>query len=698
MQIYGGVFHVRRKLFALLIAAMAVIFLFDEIIGLDRIYVPGSLNFIGSEHEFIGEVVSVKEKSKEKFYIEVEIPELKNEKILLKYYSPIEQPWQLYRANIRFKGILRLPDSARNPKCFDYRKYLKSQEIWTVCTLKEYEILPASYSLIDRYQRFLFRSKCRFLDSLDENLKPFLNAVLFGETAGLDEDVYDDFRNNGTAHILAVSGLHIGILYSLLRKLTGEKITLMSFAFMLLFFLSYGSLAMWSPSVTRAIVMIFMSIAARLYDMRYDILTSMSFIALILILKNPYVIYGTGFQMSFLAITSIGFFGNIIPKKIPKVLRSSIAVSLGLTIYQIYVFNYVSLVSIFVNIPIIFLSGCFVPVGIFAFILSVFGLKFGFIEAILSKLANLIIAINELSTFNGKSSLDIAVNHPFILAFLFLTVFFLASDSFLIMKLRGQWSKVKKCFVLIICTSLFFFISTYSPITNCDVIFVDVGQGDCCHINAGRIDVLIDGGGNVNYNVGKNTLKPYLLKNGNSDIDLAIATHTHTDHFKGLEELNECFEIKEIKSGLTQGAYLSISRDVKIECVWPLEIKNYQDGNENCSVFKITYGNMTFLVTGDLDQTGEKAMVRYYSGTDKLKCDVLKIGHHGSKTATSDEFLQAVQPKIAVIQVGKNNYGHPAPETLDKLKNAGVSVLRNDQSGALGFKVKLHKYYCQYHD
>ena len=156
-----------------------------------------------------------------------------------------------------------------------------------------------------------------FEKELTAETRGVIMGVLFGDTTFLDEDIYEDFRNNGTAHILAVSGLHVGILYSLYQKASGRRNSRGGLILLALLLFSYGTLSMWSPSVTRASLMIAMNVTAKLLDLRYDMLTSMSAVAMMLIFRNPDVIYGAGFQMSFLAISSIAFIRPVIPDKIP---------------------------------------------------------------------------------------------------------------------------------------------------------------------------------------------------------------------------------------------------------------------------------------------------------------------------------------------------------------------------------------------
>ena len=131
--------------------------------------------------------------------------------------------------------------------------------------------------------------------------------------------------------------------------------------------------------------------------------------------------------------------------------------------------------------------------------------------------------------------------------------------------------------------------------------------------------------------------------------------------------------------------------NVWLETLWPLTLAEdpQQEENHSCSVFMLHYRGYRVLITGDLDEEGELAMLAYYQGrneTERLRADVLKVGHHGSKTSSAAAFLDVVNPRIAVIQVGRNNYGHPSPEILKRLASRGILVFRNDLHGAIGLK------------
>ena len=683
----------RRKCFIFLLIVLIVL------VCLHRAGVPLRMREIPAddekEVEYIGKIVRVREKA-DKYSLRVRLLERDGaaisfcEDALLSYRGEACSAADLLNTVVAFRAKLCDAQPARNPHCFDYRDYLKSCGIGKTASLNSLRPLRTAYTPKEKYERFLYKARNEFLGRTGEEAKGIMAGVLFGDTSYLQEEVYDEFRSNGTAHILAVSGLHVGILYGIYKKIAGKRRRLAALLLLLAMLFTYGTLSMWSTSAIRAILMIAISTVGRYTDRRYDMLTAMSVAALLLIVQNPYVIFGSGFQMSFLAISSIAFFRPIIPQKIPESLAAAVAVSFGLLFYQADVFNYISLVSLVVNIPIIFLTGYFVPIALLGFAASIFGMYTAPLRAAAEGLALILTKVNGISTLGGFSSVDVPSLPKGITIFFLCVLFFLASETFLIYRHRKETKKIGAVLLLILSLSLVAEAFSYSEITHDQIVFVDVGQGDCIHLRAGRKNILIDGGGKIEYNTGKRTLKPYLLKNGVAKVEAALATHLHTDHYKGLTELRECMRVDRLYTAMTAGSTLKAAPNIRIETLWPLEIKekNAQDENKNCSVFMIYYGKYKILVTGDLDSEGEREMIRYYGDSGRLRADVLKVGHHGSKTSTCEEFLKYVSPKIAVIQVGQNTYGHPAAETLERLEKQGIMVFRNDQSGAVGLRLK----------
>ncbi len=660
-------------------------------------------NFLREDtYRLDAKVLTVEEKDQDTYRLVVRLiscagERIAGEKVLLTYYDEIQEPWELIGAVISFEAKLDEPNGRRNPGCFDYKLYLKSRGINHKATISEFSISQAKLKPVERLKKFLIKKRFLFADVLPGDGKGIIMGILFGDTSLLDEDTYRQFQQNGTAHILAVSGLHIGILYGIYKKIVGRRKNLIALACLIICLFGYGTIALWSASVIRATLLIGIHITADYLDLRYDMLTGLSTVALILIIQNPYAIFGTGFQMSFLAVLSICFLSKILPGWIPDILTIPVSVNLGLMMYQMYQFNYISFVAIAANIPILLLAGILVPVALLSFgIFAILG-YLGPLAYILDSLSFILCKINELSTLGGYGSLEVA-SPPLWTVFLFyFLLFFITSEYAYILRHRKKYMTITMwlccgTLAMIICGNLW-----TSPISSDEVIFVDVGQGDCIHIRDGNRNMLIDGGGSIYYNVGKNTLKAYLLKNGVGKVDVALATHLHSDHFRGLQELDEVYRIDRLLTGMTKGRVINLSEKVRIETLWPVTIEgeNGQDDNSQCSVFMIYYGNYKILITGDLDQEGERQMIAAYAGTDKLAADILKIGHHGSTTSTCDEFLEAVNPTIAVIQVGaKNIYGHPDGKIIEKCLKKGIMVVRNDENGAIGFSLGKDSISC----
>lgn len=658
---------------------------------------------LGKNVFYEGKVTGIERRDEERISVRVRIESADGKKmrgshcILLSCYDGTKKPWQLWHGQITFECEAELAAEARNPGCFSYRKHLLSEGITAVGYIDGDVSLKEADSLPDRLQRKLIELKYEFAASLSERTRGILMGMVFGDTSFLDEDVYEDFRNNGTAHVLAVSGLHVGIVYGMIRKVLGKRQSLISLSVSLLFLTLYCFLSSFSISALRAACMIMLSSWASYKDRRYDMLTAAGFTALIFIVLNPYVIFNTGFQMSFLAVCSIAFFYKRIPAKVPDGAAIMLCANIGLAPYQIYVFNWFSFSSFAANIPVVYLAGITVPLGIIHFLL--FALMGNSLETLkvvslmTDSMANMIIEMNEFLSFGGKGGWDMTSPPLWILIFVYLMMFFLASEQFEIMRLRKEKGKIAAVVGVFLIFALFIRSVSFLPIRDSDLIFVDVGQGDCVHIRTGTAEIMIDGGGKIDYNTGEKTLKPYLLKNGVHKIDLAIATHLHTDHFKGLQELEAEGMIGTLKTRMTAGKRFEAGDNVSIEALWPLSLDGdlSQDENKNCSVFMVSFKGFRILVTGDLDSEGEREMVKYYDGSGRLKADILKVGHHGSKTSTSDELLAAVMPEYAVIQAGKNNYGHPDSKIIEKCQEKGIIVLRNDTHGAVGFSFEKGK-------
>ena len=224
---------------------------------------------------------------------------------------------------------------------------------------------------------------------------------------------------------------------------------------------------------------------------------------------------------------------------------------------------------------------------------------------------------------------------------------------------------------------------------------------------------MVDGGGNAYSNVGKNILLPYVLDRGYTKIDVVIISHTDLDHCDGIIYLMEKIKIKTVIMGkqyeesdnykkiialaknkkiavkfVEAGNNINIEKNLCLEVLWPNSKNKILENsiNNNSLVFKLKYKNFSMLFTGDIEELAEKKILQSYG--KNLESTVLKIAHHGSKTSTNINFLNAVNPKYALIGVGKNNkFGHPSKETIKKLNDLNVKIYRTDEFGEITINV-----------
>lgn len=640
----------------------------------------------GGSRVFTAEIGEIERMAEQKYQI---LCRTEDGLILCSYSHALEDYPRLIGRKIQFSAQVQRPKKASNPGTFDYRLYLASENIFLIGEMDGFQVLAERVSLYPRLKQRIIGAREQFIASLalSQQAEGLVRGILFGDTNGLDEEIHRDFRQNGTAHVLAVSGLHIGVLYGIYKRLAGRRKSPGLLVLFALFLLVYGTVTLWSVSVRRAVGLIVLSLLGDLTERRYDLLTGLAFLALVAVIRNPYVIFGASFQMSFLAVLSMTFFGPLMTKKTGESAGVMLSVQLGLMPYLAYTFNHVSLTGLLVNPPVIFLVSLLVPAGIFGYVLYLlFGLSVPAFSPVLEGLSNLLIAVNHDLSLDGILSFDVVSPPLWLIAAVYGAAFFLTSETcYLRFHRKGMKGMVLPVCVLLM-IGMLAGIAERSPFDKASLVFVDVGQGDCLHLRTkeGK-NLLIDGGGSIRYNVGEKILKPYLLKNGAGRVELAAATHLHTDHYLGLEQLAACYPVEQLLCKGQAGQRIAVEEDVWIDILWPKEPNpDAEDENLNSLIFKLYDRGTTTLITGDITAEGEAMLVQAYKGTNVLKADILKVAHHGSAYSTSDAFLDAVRPSLAVISVGKNNYGHPGQMIIEKLQKRSIMVVRTDVSGAVG--------------
>ncbi|OGC11472.1 DNA internalization-related competence protein ComEC/Rec2 [candidate division WOR-1 bacterium RIFOXYA12_FULL_52_29] len=544
-----------------------------------------------------------------------------------------------------------------------------------------------------------------------------LGSVLLGSSVSpLDPEVKEEYRKAGLIHLLVVSGTQVSILIGVclsLAKICRFPVWL-SVAVATIFNLLLVVVTGGGASILRAAIMGEIALVGQLFDREKEFSTALALSALILLLFDPNYLFDLGFQLSFLATWSLFFLvpplTESLPEKIPG--RELFALSIGpllattpLIVYNFNQFSLAGIISNFIVLPWI------ETLVVFGFSTAMIGFIFLPLAKVLGGTLWLGLAFLDLI---AKAIAALPAGSAYVrqVPFIWLAVYYLVLLN-LIKRLATREGIKRAVFLFIIVFFLPLFIGGEKGLV---VTFIDVGQGDAAFIECpnGR-KILIDGGGEESdkgrgYDrIGKMVLLPFLRKQGVNKLDLVIATHPHADHIGGLNEVLRSVKVDNlIDNGevLNSPAYrrfqelIALNKirrvvgrvgmtlnlgEVNAKILWPSDLDGTVNGNS--IVLRLAYGATSFLFTGDLDDQSE---ARLLGRGENLRSTILKVGHHGSATSTSDEFLAAVSPKEAVISVGKRNrYGHPSKKALAKLaplgllmtKDVGAVTIRSDGRG-----------------
>ena len=626
---------------------------------------------------------------------------------------------------IKFSGNLKLPQQKRNPNGIDYRAYLLqkgigakmfSDKVEKISEARKNPFMAAAFSLRQHLTAF-------YSLHLPEDISPIMTGITLGIKDEIPKDTMKAVKNVGAAHILAVSGLHAGIVYGALEFLTYKLklppvISFMSKTGALIF---YSAMAGLSPSAVRAAIMIITLMFSKLVGRKNDSINTLCLSATVLLIINPLNLFSISFQLSYAAVSGIVVLFEKLKAlfdKIPAFLKDPLAVmisaQLAVAPFAVYYFNSISLTGSIANLLVVPLASAALITGLVS---GITGLLFPAVGAFFIKVPYVLLKLIEKIVMTASkfpfASVIISTPSPLIIALYFLLLLLL----FDILQIAGISEKNNVKWKKPIALILFVIIAIFSagPFKSFEVTFVDVGQGDCILIKTrGNKTILIDGGGAPPYyegdfDTGEDIVIPFLYSKGIKEIDLVIFSHFDDDHAKGLLSVLDSMNVGAIMYGVPEDVdiyneMIEIARKRGIKTLKvqrgdrfsvdgahfkvlnpdPLA-QGSQSSNENSVVLKMKYNDISFLFTGDLEYQVERELVA--SRLD-IKADVLKVGHHGSRSSTSKEFLEKVQPTCAVISVGEdNNFGHPTPEVLNRLDENNVRIFRTDISGAIIFKI-----------
>ncbi|MCD9023035.1 DNA internalization-related competence protein ComEC/Rec2 [Cohnella silvisoli] len=695
---------------------------------------------------------------------------------------------------ITVKGIMELPGDAGNFGAFDYRNYLKKQGIHWQLTAKGTH--SVNYS---KGETPLIGKPLRALDDLRnaigglmDRLFPhgdagYMKGLVVGIRSDLNPEQFDDFARLGLTHVLAISGLHVGVVVFLLLqtgawlRLTRERTLDLTIAMMPLYMMITGA----SPSAVRACLMAMLALwLARRHALK-DGLHLLLSAALLMLIWNPSLVEDVSFQLSFIVTAGLILFVPTVTESLPipwKWLRAPLAVTLTaqvvsfpLTIYYFHAAHLLSLPANFFLVP--FISFIVMPLGMASIVLGALWFPMGIIPAKLATMGNQL-TFHLVEWLNGFSRLRTVWPQPSLLWVV--TAYFLMGIGVVLLKRRlavkqeREWwsqqaadegiltnpeddrtaplafeyrqpsrNQLKSTIYKVGIAALYlvWIVWGYQPAWldhSATISFINVGQGDSILIRTGEgKHILIDTGGTVSfhkpgeewrarsdpYEVGRKLLVPLLLKRGIRELDALVLTHLDADHIGGAQAVIENIPIRSMlfngtmKDSPAPAKLFQLALDHNIPCYsvhtdmeWKVDattslhalypraeltdsgntIKIWKEQNERSIVLLISVYGRSFLLPGDLEAEGEREVVAAEdkTGNKHQRIDVLKAGHHGSKTSTTQEWLNYWQPVETVISVGRNNsYGHPHPTVLARLNASGSQIFRTDRDGEIQYRI-----------
>ena len=605
------------------------------------------------------------------------------EKILVTYKDKIK-----YKLGDKIKiyGELQIPSKNTLFNQFNYRNYLKSKRINYIFKVSKIELVKENISLKYKIKNILIKHIDKF--KAKEYLKTFILGI-----NDIEKETKQTYQTNGISHLFAVSGMHLSLFASILifilkRIKTKETI---NYIIIIIFFIFFAFLTNYTPSVLRALILYILISINKLLKLKIKTLYLIIIDLIILLIYNPFYIYNTGFIYSFAIATSLILFSKTINKYknyFLKILMTSIISFLSSIPISINSFHEINLLTPFINL-------IFVPlISIIIFPLSILTLIIKPLDSILLLLINI---LEKLSLLISKLNINIILSHiPW-----YLTIIYYITIMFFISGIRSK--KTIKTIPLIV---LLLIHTNIKQIAQENIVtMLNVGQGDSILIENLNKTILIDTGGNDYSQIVESKTIPYLKSKGIKKINNLILTHGDFDHMG--EAINLVNNFKVDKVIFNCGPYNDLEKELikvldkkKIKhysCINELNIdknklyflqtKEYDNENDNSNIIYTELDGYKFMFMGDASITTEKEILDKYNLPD---IDVLKVGHHGSKTSSSIEFINVINPKYSVISVGKNNrYGHPNKEVLNNLENS--KIYRTDKDGSILFKIKNNK-------
>ncbi|CDB20222.1 dNA internalization-related competence protein ComEC/Rec2 [Blautia sp. CAG:52] len=636
--------------------------------------------------------------------------------------------------HVRLEGMLVLPELPRNPGQFNRRIYESGKKIDfylenpTVLEVKEQR--SGVREVVEIWKTEMM-NRCEKIYPDEE--AGILEAMLFGEKSELSGDIKELYQAAGISHVLVISGLHI----SLLALAVAGILRRLGFPMPVWVILSVGVLAGYGiligqpTTAVRALLMFFVLQGARLLGRSYDLLSALAFAGILMLLDNPDLILDGGCRLSFCAVIGVGWyvseknkiFRSIGEKEKRKnrgkggkgssvgAILENIRAGWYLWLFTLPVmldtFYQVSVVGILWNLVAIPLLPVIIASGGLGVVLAGWNIFLGSLAG--SPAYGMLQLYQEIGNISEKLPVGMWTpgqpSKPVIAGY-YLVIFLLVLVEKQLIKREKRW----KIFPgMELCSMLLLLLLMAHPWQQREKItFLDVGQGDASLLQSGGQTLLLDGGSTSQKNVGTYVILPYIKQQGISCLEAVVLTHTDQDHINGVTEVLEegkkgWLTVKNLMypywmEGTEQGKQLKkLAEEAGASCrkiragdrltigkaeavvLYPKEQEKIEEPNAGSLVLFWKWEGVRAMFTGDLPEEKERELLQNLPA-----CEILQVGHHGSATSTCREFLEQVQPSLAVISCAmKNRYGHPSPDTVDRLKKTGCEIRYTMKSGAI---------------
>ena len=627
-----------------------------------------------NSNELSGVIKNIKYKDK---YTELYVDDL-----IINYYGDNDY----YIGDIVYvKGTFIIPNDNTNFNLFSYKKYLYSNNIHYIVKINKIEKIKTSSNLFYSIKRKIY------LKVNNSGSYEYLNLFILGNNNYIDNYILESYRKNGISHLFSISGMHISIFTSvillILKRIIKNNKLILFILFVILIF--YIFITNFSSSVIRASSLFLISMLLSILGYKVKSSNILIYIFIFSLIDNPYKIYNSGFLFSYVISFSLIHFNpkiNHYKNYFIKLLITSI-ISYLISIPILINTNFsINLLTPFINLIFVpYVSLIIFPLSLLTFIFPFLEGLFNFLIYIMEKTSLLISSIN---FFN------ITLCH---MSWIPVNVYYLIIYTIIIKLLKKEYKYIFVFLCIIFIHHNINYLNSFYLIN-----YIDIGQGDTSLIifPYNKKNILIDCA-----NDSKNIIIPYLKSQGINKLDYLIITHGDFDHmgeainlvnnFKVEKVIFNCGEYNDLEKELINVLdkkkikYYSCIKELNIDKnkLYFLQTKEYDNENDNSNVIYVEIKDFKYLFMGDSGIDKEKDILDKYNLPE---IDVLKVGHHGSKTSSSKEFINEINPKYSIISVGKNNrYGHPNKEVLNNLENS--KIYRTDQDGSIMFKIKNNK-------